>query len=108
MGGIFFRDSRFMDPLVIGGFYIKSFNIPDCWRICRKHFRAVSSNGRFVKLNKFRSRINMGRLRDLCVKIKPIHLYFSDLDWLFPERVGEKSKRARLHILAVNKYSAWR
>jgi DNA primase catalytic subunit len=86
------RDSRFMDPLIIGGFYIKSFSIPDRWRICRKHFRAVVSDGRFVKLNKFRSRLNMGRLRDLCVKIKPIHLYFSVLDWLFPDRVGVKSK----------------
>jgi DNA primase catalytic subunit len=92
MGGISFRASRFIDPLIISGFYIKSFSIPDCWRICRKHFRAVSSNGRFVKLNKFRSRLNMGRLRDICVKIKPIHLYFSVLDWLFPDRVGEKSK----------------
>ncbi len=28
----------------------------------------------------------------LCVEYAPVHVYFSVLDWLFPERVGRKSK----------------
>jgi len=34
--------------------------------------------------------LSLGELRDLCVKLAPLHVYFSVLDWLFPERVGKK------------------
>jgi len=45
-----------------------------------------------LKLNKIRNRLNVRELRDLCVRYAPIHVYFSVLDWLFPERVGKKYK----------------
>jgi len=46
----------------------------------------------FVKLNKFENRINARELRDYCVQYSPAHVYFSVLNWLFPERVGKKYK----------------
>jgi len=36
--------------------------------------------------------LNVRELRNLCVRYAPIHVYFSVLDWLFPERVGKKYK----------------
>jgi DNA primase catalytic subunit len=69
-----------------------SLNIPECWNLSRKHVRIVLRNGRFVKLNRFRNRLNPKFLRYLCVKHAPVHVYFSVLDWLFPERVGKKYK----------------
>lgn len=58
----------------------------------RKHIRIQASNGRFVKINKFRNRLNERELRDCCIKYSPLHVYFSVLNWLFPERVGKKYK----------------
>jgi DNA primase catalytic subunit len=60
--------------------------------LARKHFRVVTQNNRFLKLNKIRNRLSLRELRMLCVEYAPVHVYFSVLDWLFPERVGRKSK----------------
>ena len=49
-------------------------------------------NHKFVKLNTFENRVNPHELRHHCVKYAPIHVYFSVLNWLFPERVGKKYK----------------
>jgi hypothetical protein len=77
----------------IQSYYVNApLKIPDCWNLSRKHVRIVRRNGRFVKLNRFRNRLNIKYLRYLCVKQAPIHVYFSVLDWLFPERVGKKYK----------------
>jgi len=58
----------------------------------RRHVRVVTADNRWVKLNKYRSRINFNALRKLCVFIAPIHVYMSVLKFLFPERVGKKYK----------------
>ncbi len=77
----------------IRSFYInEGFFVPGLWNLSRKHFRIQASNWRFLKLNRFYSRLNVERLRQLCIKFSPIHVYFSVLDWLFPERVGKKYK----------------
>jgi len=65
---------------------IGSFGLRD------KDFRIVTPSGRFLKLNKIRNRLNVRELRNLCIRYAPIHVYFSVLDWLFPERVGKKYK----------------
>jgi hypothetical protein len=49
-------------------------------------------DGRFVKLNKFENRLTAKDLKFYCWKLAPIHVYFSVLNWLFPERVGKKWK----------------
>jgi len=67
-------------------------NVPSVWRLSRKHFRVVLSDGRFVKLDRFANRLNSKDLRFYCWKLKPLHVYFSVLNWLFPERVGKKYK----------------
>ena len=54
--------------------------------------RLKTLDNKFVKLNKFENRINAKELRDYCVHISPVHVYFSVLNWLFPERVGKKYK----------------
>lgn len=66
--------------------------VPGWWKLSRKHFRIETLNHRFLKLNKFENRINLRELRGYCVKYVPIHVYFSVLNWLFPERVGKKYK----------------
>ena len=88
-------DNRFMmlEPWRISRFYTNSqLEVPKNWNLSRKHVRIQLSNGRFVKVNKFRNRLNEGELRECCVRFSPLHVYFSVLNWLFPERVGKKYK----------------
>jgi DNA primase catalytic subunit len=49
-------------------------------------------DGRFVKLNRFENRLTEKDLKVYCWKLKPMHVFFSILNWLFPERVGKKYK----------------
>jgi hypothetical protein len=73
--------------------YIDSpLQVPVQWNLSRKHFRLRTVEGRFVKLNKIENRINQRELKFYCYKFKPTNVYFSVLNWLFPERVGKKSK----------------
>ena len=69
-----------------------SLEIPSIWNLSRKHIRLQTMDKRFIKLNKFENRINQKELKYYCHKLKPIHVYFSVLNWLFPERVGKKYK----------------
>lgn len=74
-------------------FYVNSaLKVPRVWNLSRKHVRVQTSDGRFVKLNKFENRVNAKELRGHCVRLSPVHVYMSVLDWLFPERVGKKYK----------------
>lgn len=82
-----------LSPSEIQSFYSDSLlQMPKRWKLTRKHFRAALHNGRFVRLNRFRNRINLKDLQYCCWKLKPLHVYFSVLNWLFPERVGKKYK----------------
>jgi hypothetical protein len=51
--------------------------------------------GVFVSLNRFHNRIGFNKLREHCIKFKPLHTYMSILNWLMPERVGEKTETRR-------------
>jgi hypothetical protein len=74
-----------LEPCWIRSFYVnEGLKVPALWGFSRKHFRVETAGGRFFKLNRFRSRLNPGKLRELCVKFSPLHVYFSVLDWLFP------------------------
>jgi hypothetical protein len=43
----------------ISRFYCNSkLEVPKMWNLSRKHFRIQTLNGRFIKLNKFRNRLN--------------------------------------------------
>jgi len=83
------------------------------WNLSRKHFRIVVPNGKFVKLNKFRNRVSVEELRDFCLRYAPVHVYFSVLDWLFPERVGKKYKANRAvplggeYLFDVGNHNVW-
>jgi hypothetical protein len=82
-----------LSPSEIGTYYLdNSLRVPGVWNLSRKHFRVSLHDGRFVKLNHFENRLNEKDLRFYCWKLKPIHVYFSVLNWLFPERVGKKYK----------------
>ena len=82
-----------LSPSEIESFYINSPpQLPSLWKLTRKHLRVALSDGRFVKLNKFVNRLSVKDLRYYCWKLKPLHVYFSVLNWLFPERVGKKYK----------------
>ena len=62
------------------------------WELSRKHIRIAVREGRVVKLNTLRNRVNLVALWRLCAKYAPAHIYMSVLDYLFPERVGLKSE----------------
>jgi hypothetical protein len=81
------------DPGLVKRYY-EVANIPGNlpWKLSRKHIRIVTRDGRFIKLNTIRNRINPKALWRLCAKYAPAHVYMSVLDYLFPERVGLKSK----------------
>jgi DNA primase catalytic subunit len=82
-----------MEPWQISSYYINAtLRIPSQWNLSRKHVRIQTLDGRFIKLNRFRSRLNPRTLREFCVTFAPAHVYCSVLDWLFPERVGKKYK----------------
>ncbi len=88
----------------IGAFYLdRSLKVPSFWNLGRKHFRAVLCDGRFFKLNHFENRLNEKALRFYCYKLKPMHVYFSVLNWLFPERVSKKC-RARYCVPLNGEY----
>jgi hypothetical protein len=60
-------------------------------------------DGRSVKLNKFENRLSEKDLRFYCWKLAPVNVYFSVLNWLFPERVGKKY-RARYCVPLNGEY----
>jgi DNA primase catalytic subunit len=60
--------------------------------LSRKHFRVRVEGGKFVKLNNFQNRLTAQDVRFYCAKLAPQHVYFSVLNWLFPERVGKEYK----------------
>jgi DNA primase catalytic subunit len=82
-----------LSPGEIGTYYQdNSLEVPGLWNLSRKHFRVSLTDGRFVKLNRFENRLNAKDLRFYCWKLRPRHVYFSVLNWVFPERVGKKYK----------------
>lgn len=99
--------------------YIRSYyenaplTIPECWNLSRKHIRAVLDNGSYIKLNRYRNRLNVRSVKGLCWKYAPIHVYFSVLNWLFPERVGRKCKANRAlpiggeYVFDVDSSNVW-
>ncbi len=62
------------------------------WSLWRKHIRIVTHDKMVIKLNALRSRVNEKALWKLCRKHAPTHVYMSVLNYLFPERVGLKSR----------------
>jgi hypothetical protein len=87
--------------------------IPEQWNLSRKHIRLALRNNRFVKLNRLRHRINMRSLRYFCATYAPVHVYFSVVDWLFPERVGRKHKAKYAvpiggeYVVDVDSHNVW-
>ena len=77
----------------VGMYYLDNLlRVPRFWNLSRKHFRISLYDGRFVKLNTFENRLNAEDLRFYCWKLKPMHVYMSVLNWLFPGRVGKEYK----------------
>jgi hypothetical protein len=73
------------DPGLVKRYYESAsipVNLP--WKLSRKHIRIVTRDGRFIKLNTLRNRINPKALWRLCAKYAPTHVYMSVLDYLFP------------------------
>jgi len=80
-------------PQRIRRFYENTpLQIPKVWGLSRKHFRVETPEHRFVKLNELENRLNERELSSYCWKLTPLHVYFSVLNWLFPERIGKKYK----------------
>ena len=81
---------------MIRNFYKRGFNeveIHKSWPwIWSKHYRIETIDHRFVKLNRFRNRLNFESLSRYCQGYVPLHVYMSALNWLMPERVGLKDK----------------
>jgi hypothetical protein len=86
--------SRHMDPNLLRKFYMQGFTeqpIHRKWsRMWNKHYRIRLVDRKFVKLNKFRSRLSFRSLKKFCIHFAPKHVYMSVLNWMMPERVGSK------------------
>ena len=82
-----------MESWQISSFYINTdLQLPKFWNLSRKHVRIQTLEGKFIKLNKYENRLNAEELREHCIYYAPKHVYFSVLNWLFPERIGKKYK----------------
>jgi len=83
-------------------------------RLWNKHFRIETLNGQFLKLNRFRDRLSFKALQRYCVKYAPAHLYMSVLNWLMPERVGEKPRARHAYpiggeyVVDIDADTVWR
>ena len=94
--------------------FLKGSELGSWPRLWNKQFRMETRKGDFIKLNRFRSRFNFKVLRHFCQSYAPKHLYMTVLDWLMPERVGEKRKANRAYpiggeyVVDVDAYLNWR
>jgi hypothetical protein len=71
-----------LSPGEIERFYLgASLMVPNLWNLSRKHFQAKLREGRFIKLNKFENRLSAKDVKFYCCKLKPLHVYFSVLNW---------------------------
>jgi len=94
-----------LDSWQVSGFYANArLGLPGFWNLSRKHVRVQTLDGRFVKLNRFENRLNPRELQEYCVTLQPSHVYFSILDWLFPERVGKKHKANNARPVGSGEY----
>lgn len=85
--------AKLLSSRMIAKVYMDSpLEVPGLWNLSRKHIRLQTIDGKFLKLNHFENRINARDLKFYCFKLRPVHVYFSVLNWLFPERVGRKCK----------------
>ena len=62
-----------------------SLRVPGYWALGRRHVRVELKGGGFVKLNHFKDHLSERDLKCYCWKLKPWHVHFSVLNWLFPE-----------------------
>lgn len=75
----------------IGQWYLENgVRVPRIWILGKKHFRFCMRDGHFVKLNHFKNSLTANDLQFYCWRFRPIHVYFSVLNWQFPERVSKK------------------
>jgi DNA primase catalytic subunit len=103
-----------LSPEDIRRFYMNaSLTVHRCWNLSRKHVRIVLRNGRFLKVNRLRNRLHDHDLRHFCITYAPVRVYFSVLDWLFPERVGRKYKARYAvpiggeYVVDVDSHNVW-
>jgi DNA primase catalytic subunit len=82
-----------LTPEQIGRFYLQwePSEVHKDWpQLWNKHYRIRAQGDTFIKLNKHRSRLGFESLRRLCTEYAPRNVYMSALNWLMPERVGNK------------------
>lgn len=86
-------------------FYLDGFEekmIHKAWpRLWSKQFK-IRTNNTFLKLNRFRYRLNYKSLKKFCVHYAPFNLYMSVLNWLMPDRVGRKREAQRAYPIVEN------
>ncbi|MGD0805447.1 MAG: hypothetical protein ABSA11_15415 [Candidatus Bathyarchaeia archaeon] len=82
-----------LTPEQIGRFYRqwRPSDVHRSWpQLWNKHYRIRVQDDIFIKLNKHRSRLGFDSLRRLCLEYAPGNIYMSVLNWMMPERVGDK------------------
>jgi len=58
----------------------------------QKAFQATVAGSQVCQAEPFSEQANQPDVAYYCWKLSPLHVYFSVLNWLFPERVGKKYK----------------
>jgi hypothetical protein len=76
--------------------YYNNLELPEAiWKWSRKHYRLETLGGHWVKLNRREGRISAEELRSYLERYAPKHVFMSVLDFLRPQYVGNRRKRAR-------------
>jgi hypothetical protein len=70
----------------------------------RKEIRIELPRGAFISLNRLRSRLNFRVLKELCIRLLPVHVYQSALNWARPWVVRSKSKSYKAYPFRTGEY----
>jgi len=81
--------------------FYNSWEEPDLYAswsgLWRKQFKVVTGEGIFIALNKKTPRLNHRKIQKYAVKIAPIHVYASVMEYLRPEKVLSKDRTLKAY-----------
>jgi DNA primase catalytic subunit len=90
----------FLEAEAIRRFY-QEWNEPKLYRgwdgLWRKQIKIESYDKRFIALNKKTSRLNHRKLKNYAIRLTPIHIYASVMEYLRPEKVLSKDRTLKAY-----------
>ena len=74
---------------------------PFLWK---KEVRLETQGGEFLCVNRLRSRLNFRVLKELCIKLLPVHVYMSALNFARPWMVSSKTKTYKAYPFRTGEF----